>query len=245
MIRSQKDLAEVQQPTVERLTQTEKLLLRYEGIRDWTMGNQRTVGMIGLGVVAIVVGILWYVGQRKTNSEHAATYLSRVLPYSIQGEYRRAIDGDMTRRVQGDPVYGLSYIVREFGSTEAGSQAALALGNAYYALGNYDSAGIAFDKASSDYPLVLASIEAGRAAILEHSGNKIEAAKLLESAARRDKGNPLNADYLLAAARDYDQPQGGKRDDAIRIYREIAEVYPSTQFDDAARRELLKLNVEL
>ena len=244
MIRSQKELAEIQQPTAERLTQTEKLLLRYEGSRDWIGENQRTVSFIGVGVVAVIALIFWYAGERKTNSEHAATYLSRVLPYIISGEYRHAIDGDMTRHVQGDPVYGLKYIVREFGSTESGNQAALALGNAYYSLGIYDSAGFAFDKASSDYPIVLASIEAGRAAIFEHTGNKTEAAKLLESAAHRDKGNPINGDYLLEAARDYGQ-LGGKNEDAIRVYREIDETYPQSQFDDAAKRELLKLNVEL
>jgi tetratricopeptide (TPR) repeat protein len=242
MIRSQKDLAEVNQPVVERLTQTEKMLLRYEDSREWMRGNQRIMTGVAIGMVAIVAGLWWWSAQRKTNSEHAATYLARILPFTVSGDYRHAIDGDMANKIQGEPIYGLRYIVKQYGSTQAGSQAALALGNAYYTLGLYDSAKMAFDEASSDYPLVKASIEAGRAAILEHSGNKIEAAKLFELAARRDKTNPLDADYLLEAARDDEHDQ---KDDAIRLYRELLENYPSSQYDDAAKIGLLKLNVEI
>ncbi len=244
MIRSQKDLAKVNQPVIERLTQTEKMMLRYEGTRDWARENQRIMMGLGLSIVALVAIAFWYSAQRKTNSERAATYLARVLPAAVQGNYRAAIDGDLTHKIQGDPTYGLRYIVKEYGSTPAGSQAALALGNCYYGLGQYDSARIAFDGASSDYPLVKASIEAGRAAIFEHSGNKTEAAKLFESAARRDLTNPLDADYMLEAAHDYES-QADKREDAIRLYKEILDKFPSSQFDDAAQRELMKLGVEL
>ena len=242
MIRSPKELAEAKQP-VQRLSQTEKLLLRYEESRDWAANNQRILVAAGVGVVAIVVGLWWWAGQKKVNNGHAATYLSRILGDYLSGNYRQAIDGDMKRKVQGDPVYGLRYIVREFGSTEAGNEAALALGNSYYYLGKYDSARAAFGDASSSYPIVHASIEAGRAAILEHSGNKIEAAKLFESAAKRDNTNPLDADYLLSAARD--EEQAGQREDAIRLYREIREQYQLTPFDDAAKRALMQMNVEL
>jgi tetratricopeptide (TPR) repeat protein len=242
MIRSPKEIAEAKQ-TMQRLTQTEKMLVRYEESRDWAANNQRILVGVGVVVVAIIVGLWWWAGQKKTNNERAATYLSRVLGFYLGSDYRHAIDGDMNRRVQGDPVYGLSYIVRNFGSTEAGNEAALALGNSYYYLGKYDSAGTAFDKASSDYPIVRASIEAGRAAILEHSGNKTEAAKLFESAARLDKTNPFDADYLLSAARD-DQ-QAKQNDDAIRLYKEIIEQYQNSQFDDAAKRALMQMNVEL
>jgi TolA-binding protein len=249
MIRSQRDLAEIEQPQ-QRLTQTERLLLRYEDSRDWMRNNQRLVSGAAVVVVAIIAGLWWWAGQRRTNEEHAATYLSRAMNYYLQSDYRQAVDGHVVKQGEsfyglrpGEAIHGLKYIVTEFGSTKSGNQAALVLGNSYYALGLYDSANIAFDKASSDYPLVRASIEAGKAAIYEHSGNKIEAAKLFESAAHRDNLNPMAADYLLAAARDYVQADG-HRDDAVKIYREVIEQYPNSQFDDAAKRELLKLNVE-
>jgi tetratricopeptide (TPR) repeat protein len=243
MIRSQRELKEVQQPGVERLSQTEKLVLRYEAIREWVLNNTRIVGAAGVVLVAIIAGAWWWVGQQKTNNEHAATYLWRVMRYYYQDDYRHAIDGDRQQKVEGDPLYGLRYIVENYGSTASGRQAMLLLANSYYALGKYDSAGRIFDEASSDYPIVKASIEAGRATILEHNGNKMEAAKLFESAAMRDETNPLDADYLLSAARDYEAVN--KKDDAVRLYRKLAADFSSSQFDDAAKRELLKMNVEL
>jgi TolA-binding protein len=243
MIRSQRELAEVVQPEQEKLSQTEKLLLRYEAIAEWSRDNQRTLIGIGVVLIAVAGGIWWWIGQRKANSERADTYLSRTMSFYFGADYRHAIDGDKTRKFSGDPIYGLRYIVDEYGSTNAGKQAALLLGNSYYALGKYDSAMRAFDKASSDFPLVQASIDAGKASIFEHRGNKIDAAKLFESAARRDENNPFDADYLMSAARDF---EGAKnKDDAVRIYREVVADYPQSQFDDAAQRELLKMNIEL
>ena len=243
MIRSQRELAEVIQPAPEKLSQTERLLLRYEAILEWSRDNQRVLIGIGIALIAAAGGLWWGAGQRKANSDRANTYLSRAMGFYFSADYRHAIDGDKTRKLSGDPIYGLRYIVEEYGSTNAGKRAALLLANSYYSIGKYDSALRAFDKASSDFPLVQASIDAGKASIFEHRGNKIDAAKLFESAARRDEMNPLDADYLLSAARDY---QGAKnKDDAVRIYRELAASYPQSQFDDAAERELLKMNVEL
>jgi|GEM_PF-138724 tetratricopeptide (TPR) repeat protein len=243
MIRSQRELKEVKEPGTERLSQTEKLLLRYETGRDWILNNQRIVAAAAVVLVAIIAGLWWWAGQRRADSDRAATYLSRTLNFYFAGDYRHAIDGDRQRRINGEPVYGLRFIVEQYGSTSPGRQADLFLGNAYYALGKYDSASRAFNNASSDYPIVEASIDAGRAAILEHRGNKTEAAELFESAARRDTTNPLAADYFLSAARDLEG--ANKKDDAVRLYREIVADYPTSEFDDAAKRELLKMNVDL
>jgi tetratricopeptide (TPR) repeat protein len=242
MIRSQKELAEVQQPT-QSLTQSDKMLLRYEDSRDWFAHNQKFVIGGAVAIVAIIAGLWWWAGQKQTQEEQAATYVSRILPVYLQGQYRLAIDGDTHRKIQGEPVYGLRYIVNEYGSTEAGSRAALALANSYYSLGQYDSAAQYYDDASSDYPIGKAAIEAGKAAISEHKGNKQEAAKLFESAAKRDKDNPLDADYTLSAARD--RQAAGDRDEAIRLYRTLLENFPGSQFDDAAKRALMQMNVPL
>jgi len=243
MIRSQRNLAEVTQPA-QALTQTEKLLLRYEESREWIRNNQRLLSGVAVVLVLAIAGLWWWAGQRRANNERAATYTTRVMNFYLSGDYRHAIDGDQSHKVQGDPLYGLRYIVREYGSTPTATEAALALGNSYYYLGKYDSARMAFEAApSSGEPVLQASIDAGRASILEHSGNKTEAAKLFEKAAGRDKTNPFNAEYLIDAARAHAEAK--EEGDAVRIYKRVLEEYPSTQFDDAAKRELLKRNIEL
>lgn len=243
MIRSQRDLAEVQQPT-HKLTQTEKLLLRYEETLEWMRNNQRILSGVAVVLVAVIAGLWWWTGQRKANNERAATYTTRVMNYYLSGDYRHAIDGDQSHKVSGEPLYGLRYVVKEYGSSPAATEAAIALGNSYYYLGKYDSAGMAFKAApSNDDPVMMASIEAGKATILEHSGNKTEAAKLFEKAAGLDKTNPLDAEYLVDAARDYGDAK--QKDDAVRVWQKILQDYGATQFDDQAKRELMKMNVEL
>ncbi|MEP6754288.1 MAG: tetratricopeptide repeat protein, partial [Chthonomonadales bacterium] len=227
----------------QALTSSEKFLLRSSAMRDWALGNQRTV-LLGLGVVLLAIaGLVYYGAEQKKANEKANTMLSRVSNYYASGDYRHAIDGDPNQKIQNESIVGLRQIVADYGSTPAGSQAALYLANSYYYLGKLDSAEKIFGKISIDYPLIKASVEAGRAAILEQRGNKEDAAKLFESAAKRDKNNPLNADYTLAAARDLHQV--GKKDEAIRLYRSLLEDYPGSQFDDAAKRALIGLNVQL
>src|SRR4051812_4188115 len=99
MIRSQRDLAEIKQPGAERLTSTEKLLLRYESGREWAQNNQRVLAAVAVVLIAIVGGLWWWAGQRKTNNEFASTYLSRALNYYFQGDYRHSVDGDKTRKI--------------------------------------------------------------------------------------------------------------------------------------------------
>jgi tetratricopeptide (TPR) repeat protein len=241
MIRSQKELSEAKHPT-QALSSSERFILAFSQARDWVMGNQRTLLYIGVVLVLAVGGTVYFVIQNAKNNELASTYLTRVEQYYLNGDYRKAVDGDKSRRVQGEVIHGLKQIVDDYGSTTTGSHAALMLANAYYYLGKYDSADAAFGKATTATPIFAASIEAGHAAVLEAKSNKEEAAKLYEAAAKRDANNPLNADYLISAARDLQQI--GKKDDAVKLYKSILEDYPNSQFDDYAKRMLLQMNVD-
>ncbi len=240
MIRSQKELSEAKHPT-QGLSQTDKLVLRYSQARDWTQGNQKTLAIIGVIVLLAAAGLFYYGSVSKSNNERALTLVARIEPAYVAGDYRHAIDGDPTHRIQGEPVVGLRQIVSDYGSTDAGSVAELYLGNAYYYLGKYDSAQTMFEKASFSVPVAQASLDAGKAAIYEHKGNNEEAAKLFQSAVHRDEHNPLNADYTLSAARDLQQ--AGKKDEAVKLYKDLLEKYPGTQFDDAAKRALMEMNI--
>lgn len=242
MLRSQKEVAELDRPN-EALTSSESMSLRYYKTQDWVADNKRTL-YIGFGVLAaIVAGLFFYNQQLQEKNERAATLLSRITPTYLNGDYRKAVDGDAQQRIQNEPLQGLRKIVSEFGSTEAGGQAAIFLANSYYYLGALDSAMAMYEEVSIDAPVVQAAAEAGRAAVHQDKGNKQEAAKLFESAAKRTEINPLNPDYTLAAASSY--MAAGNKDEAIRLYKQLLEEYPGTQFDDAAKRALLKLGVEL
>ena len=242
MIRSQKKLSE-NIVRDEKLSQSEELLLTYHKTSNWVQQNTRIVIGGAALLAALVIGLFIWRSKQAENAEHAEAMLSRIIGLYQSGDWRKAIDGDPKQRLQNEPLWGLKSIATDYGSTHAGELAKLYLGNAYYYLGKLDSAFDAFSDASVSAPLLEAAAESGKATIFEDKGNKAEAAKLFIRAASFDKINPMNADYSLAAARDY--VGAGNKEEAVKIYRKILEDYPGTQFDDAAKRELLKLNVIL
>lgn len=242
MIRSQKKLHEVSAP-VETLTDENGLISGSQDIFSWFEAN-RTKVLGGLGVIVLAVAgyFLWQSNQ-SADEEKASVMLSRITPAYQASNWRVAIDGDNNARVQGEPVRGLKEIVNSYGSTRSGNMAKLYLANSYYFMGKLDSAQQVFEDVDGGEPLVRASVDAGKAAIFEEKGNKEEAAKLFMSAAGVDKTNPLNADYSLSAARNYEQ--AGKTDEAAKLYKTILAEYPGGYFDDAAKRGLIRLQVEL
>jgi tetratricopeptide (TPR) repeat protein len=242
MIRSQKKLSENIQ-VEEKLSQSEELLVKYQKTSDWVQQNTRIVIGGAVALVALVAGLYIWHSKQVENNEHAEAMLSRIAPFYQSGDWRKAIDGDLKDKRQGEPLMGLKAIAGEYGSTRAGQVAKLELGNSYYYLGKLDSALDAYNDASVDGPVLKAAVESGKATIFEDKGNKAEAAKLFSTAASIDKSNPMNGDYSLAAARDY--VGAGNKEEGIKVYRRILGDFAGTQFDDAAKRELLKLGVTL
>lgn len=243
MIRSQRKLNEDVAPAEQQLSQSEKLMLGYANTTSWVSVNKQKVIGGAVVLVAIIAALFIWRSNQQESADRAEALLTRITPYFQGNDWRKAIDGDPSNRIQNEPIMGLRQIVADYGSTKAGQLAKLSLGNCYYYLGKLDSALTAFDAVSTDLPLVKSSAAAGKAAILEDKGNKEEAAKLFMSAASVEPINPLNADYSYAAARNYEQ--SGKKDEAIKVYRKLLEDYQGTYFDDAAKRALLRLDVPL
>lgn len=241
MIRSQKKISVVKP---EQAASTKDVLTNLETAKTWFETNRTKVyAGVGVLVVAAAAFFLWQSGKEEDN-QTASLWLSRISAeaYTTRN-FRLAIDGDNTKRIGNEPLRGLKEIVNTYGSTKSGDMAKLYLANSYYYIGQFDSAMVVFDDISASDPLIRSSVEAGKATIFEEKGNKAEAAKLFMTAAGREPLNPLNADYMLAAAKNYDEL--GQKDDAVKAYRSLLEEYPGTQFDDAAKRALMKLNVAL
>lgn len=242
MIRSQKKLNEVSAP-VETLSSEESLIVGSKNALSWFEENRMKV-FVGVGIVIVAVaGFFLWQSNSAADEEKASVMLSRIVPAYQSSNWRVAIDGDMNSRIQGEPVRGLKEVVSQYGSTRSGNMAKLYLANAYYFLGKLDSAQQIFESVDAGESLVKASVSAGKAAIFEEKGNKEEAAKLFMSAAGMDKTNPLNADYSLSAARNFEQ--AGKKDEAVKLYKTIIAEYSGGYFDDAAKRGLIRLQVDL
>lgn len=243
MIRSQKKLNEAVEPNEQHLSQGDKAVLSYQKTASWVANNSRIVIGALVLLVALVAALFIWRSKQQDEADHAETLLSRIMPAYQGNDWRAAIDGDMQTKIMNEPIFGLRQIANDYGSTNAGQMAKLCLGNCYYYLGKLDSALMAFDGISTDLPLVKASAQAGKAAILADKGNKEDAAKLFMSAASVEAINPMNADYSYSAARSFEQ--AGKKDEAVKLYRKIVEEYQGTYFDDGARRALIRLNAPL
>lgn len=243
MIRSQKKIStSIREEQVA--SGGKDVLANLETAKTWFERN-RTKVFTGVGILVLgIVGLVLWRSGAEADNEIASVWLSRITSSAYNSNnYRVAIDGDITKKTGNEPLRGLKEIVNTYGSTRSGQMAKLYLANSYYYLGQFDSALQVFEDISMSEPLVRASVEAGKATIFQEKGNKEEAAKLFMSAAGMDPVNPLNADYTLAAAKNYEEL--GKKDDATKAYRKLLEEYPGTQFDDAAKRALLKMNVAL
>jgi tetratricopeptide (TPR) repeat protein len=243
MIRSQKKInTSIRQEEVA--SGSKDVLVSLETAKTWFERNRikvfAGVAILAFGAIAL---FLWRSGAEADN-ETASTWLSRITNDAYNSSnFRLAIDGDNTKRVGNEPLRGLREIVTTYGSTKSGQMAKVYLANSYYYMGQFDSAMRVFEDISAKEPMVKASVDAGKATIFQEKGNKEEAAKLFMSAAGMDPVNPLNADYTLAAAKNFEEL--GKKDDAVKAYRKLLEDYPGTQFDDAAKRALIKMNVAL
>lgn len=243
MIRSQKQInTSIRQEDVASGSQD--VLTSIDSAKTWFERNRIKV-FAGLGILVLAaVGLFLYRSGAAADNETASIWLSRITDKAYNANnYRVAIDGNAAEKIGNEPLRGLREIVNTYGSTPSGQMAKVYLANSYYYLGQFDSAMAVFDDISAREPLVRASVEAGKATIFQEKGNKEEAAKLFMSAAGMDPVNPLNADYTLAAAKNFEEL--GQKDDAVKAYRRLLEEYPGTQFDDAAKRALMKMNVAL
>lgn len=213
---------------------------------DAVVPNNRfkILGIVGVVVVLIIGGVLYFNWQGNQDNIQAATELGYARAYYDQADYTRAIDGDPSQVIDGKPVRGLAAIVSDYGSTEAGKAAALSLGNAYLATDRVAEASKAYETASgAEDGLVRAAALAGLAAVAEAEGKHDAAAEQYVKAATLYTSDFTAPLYLLGAALNYEK--AGNNDKAIERYREIATRYSSSEQNTQARLALARLNVEI
>jgi tetratricopeptide (TPR) repeat protein len=206
--------------------------------------NTRLLGIIGIVLLVVLGGIVWFFANQGKKNDQAQVELARIRPYYDRGEFAVAISGDSSKTMGGEPVYGLRHVVEEWSGTSAGKVAALFLGNAYLATGEVEKAAEPYETATgSDSPLIRSAGHAGVGAVKEEQKKYEEAAKEYETAASEDRSELNTADYLLGAARNYEA--AGKQEEAIEIYRRIATQYSTSAANAQARMALARHNEEL
>lgn len=197
----------------------------YARVWEFFDQNRKVVygALAGLAaVVLIVVGYVFYLGRQQ---DRAAELLGGVVQLYEEGQLRDALDG-----TAGSP--GLLEIADEYGRTDAGNLARFYAADALFRLGEYDDALEHFRRFSKEKNLIGASAIAGEAAVNETRGEFRRAGDLYRRAALYFENELRSPEYLLQAARAYEQ--AGAYDQAEEVIDLAADRFPDSSVADAA-----------
>ncbi len=179
--------------------------------------KQLLIGAAAL-IVIIVAGILIH-NKSVENERTASSELSAIVVSYANFNWQTALNGDS---LQAKP--GLLKIADEYGSTTPGEIAKLLAGNAYYGLDEIDLANKYYSDYGGSLNLFDAASVAGQSACFEANKNYGQAAEFYQLATKKDRYNPLNAEYMMRAA--YNYILIGKYGVAEELLNKVQRDYP-------------------
>lgn len=199
---------------------------------------------IALVLTVVVGGIYWYNTQQEEKNTEAATQLSRVRQYFVDGLFEQALSGDSIPPVGGQEVLGLLEISEQYQGSNAGSVAALMAGNALANLGKYSDARIQFDRAASnDALLTQVGAMQGVAVCLEAEGNLAGAAEQYQKAAQKGAETAFEGQCLYMAGLCFEK--SGNSTKAGEMYMLVSKKLASSPFSASARSGLARLGMAI
>jgi len=202
------------------------LITTYAKVTGYYDENKKYINYVFTAVVVIVIGIVIYLNNHRSNNVKAATELGKIFNiYDAAAndprQYTVAVEGQPERGIMG-----LRSIVDNYGSTVSGELARFYLANSYLHLGKYDDALKQFDSFSSDNDLLSAAALAGIGACYEGKNDYASAAKKYEKAANAISNQAVTPDYLNSAARCYGI--SGEKERAVELLKRIKKEYPKS-----------------
>lgn len=191
--------------------------------------------LIGLLIMLVAIGggTAFWLNHQKTAEEEASLNLSKIAPLLDRGDFRKAIDGTSGNR-------GLKSISSDYGSTPSGKMASLLLANAYYSLGQHDSALAIFKGLSLKDRDLAAAVLAGTGACLAQKKQFGEAAASYQAASEKAENKTLKAQYLTSAADNF--LDAGNREKASELYKKTVSEYPGSTGAALAQRSLWQIS---
>ncbi len=191
-------------------------------------------------IIALGGGSFFWMQHQKSNEQEAALQLSRISPLLDQGDFQVAING------QGK-VPGLKKIAEEYAGkytgTPSGNMASLLLANAYYSIGEFDSALKLFKTLSIANNDLAAAALAGAGDCYFNKNQFAQAAESYQDASKQADNSVLKAQYLAHAANSFQQSNQFKK--AAELYTKIIADYPGTTGAAVAQRSLWQISGNL
>ncbi len=199
------------------------------------------ISLIGLIAVVTIIAVFWF-GSGNAKEEKASLYLSRIMNVYDSQNFELALKGDKTRKVRGEIVYGLEYIVNEFGGTESGKNAAFYAGKCYMELGKNNEALKHLETATgSNSALIKQGAYSAIAVIKEQQNKPKEAADLYIKAAGFAIEKEVKARLFLYAAINYAKAKD--KENAVKNYKEVIGLSEFSEYGDFAKMGLTELGI--
>ncbi len=200
--------------------------------------NKRNYNIIGLSVVAVVGGILFYTLSYKPTQEIKASEKFASMYYYFKTDSTPVVlKGDAKRNI-----WSATRIADEFGSTVKGREAALCASIALMKEKKFEEALKYLGKTKANDKILSASIIAMKAVCNAELGDIKEAASLYEQAARIDE-NDFSAMYLKKAGIHYEMTEDFSS--ALSCYQEIAQKYSTSSEGTDIEKYIGKMKAKL
>ncbi|MGH2671090.1 MAG: hypothetical protein ACRDH5_18595 [bacterium] len=194
----------------------------------WYKDRTRQLAIAVGAVVVVALGMWLVVSSGRRKEAFAQRMLSQAIATADRGNY-------------GQASAELQRVVQTYRGTEAAGEAVLALN--WVRLNNNQGAIAAQDLrafvATNPPPRLASGASALLAAAEENAGRFAEAGAAYESAAKASDMANLQAAHLVDAGRAY--RIAGKREDAIRVYRNVVEQHAETPSFAEAQVRLAEL----
>lgn len=191
-----------------------------ESLADWARAHGRQLGLAVIGV-AVVAGIVWVVRAQNTRNEATASQ-------QLVAAQRNVASGNLPLAATD-----LKKVAERYGSTRAGTDAKLLLGQVLLQQGKADEALKLMGEVGTSGPSA-ASVHALKGAALEQSGKYAEAAEAYTQASKTTVLKAESESFRADAARAW--LTAGKKDEAIKIWQEIAANPSSVLYNEALLR---------
>ena len=212
----------------------DKVVTFYTQFLEFFESNRNLVfGILG-GVVLLIIMGFGYGVFKDRQEDQAQEALAGAVRLYEKNDWQAALDG-------ADGVKGLLEVADDFGSSKAGNLALYYAADAYFKLGDNESALKYFRQFDNGDDALGAGAYAGEAAILEANGDHSAAGDRYKDAALAYESDFTSARYLMNAGRNYEQ--AGEFSEARAVYQMIREDFPdSAQANDV---DMLMARVDL
>lgn len=209
-------------------------LLQLQGF--WQKNNKIVTGVL-VAIVAVVGG--WYGYKQfiqKPNEEEAADLIYKAQQYFAVDSSHQVLDGDGINK-------GVLYVIKNYGGTKSGNLAHFYAGVSYLKLGDFNKAVEHLKDFSTDAKQIQMVAYGALGDAYSELNKKDDAVTYYKKAGNTfEKDEFSSAEYLFKAA--LLSETLGKTKDALDLYKEIKEKFPTTDKGFQADKYIYRLSVE-